>query len=39
LAAHPEAIHQVELSDAAMLLDLDYPQDYQRALAAQQAGS
>jgi molybdenum cofactor cytidylyltransferase len=39
LAAHPEAIRRVNLSDAAMLSDMDYPQDYERALAAQQGSN
>jgi molybdenum cofactor cytidylyltransferase len=37
LAAHAEAVHQVQQSDAAVLLDIDYPQDYEQALAAQRA--
>ena len=37
LAAHADAIHRVQLSDPASLLDMDYPEDYQRALALQQA--
>lgn len=39
LASHANAIHQVELSDPALLLDIDHPQDYQRALAAQLAAA
>lgn len=37
LAAHADAIHRVQLSDPASLLDMDSPQDYQRALALQRA--
>jgi len=37
LAAHADAIHRVQLSDPAPLSDIDYPQDYQQALASQLA--
>jgi len=39
LAAHADAIHRVQLSDPTMLLDMNYPHDYQRALASQLAAA
>jgi CTP:molybdopterin cytidylyltransferase MocA len=36
LESHADAIHRVQLSDPAMLFDIDYPRDYERALALRQ---